>query len=61
MSAAFSLSSSRPSGLLSDTKLFLGDDSAVAVDVFADQVIQQATTLTDEGLKSTSCCMIFMI
>ena len=37
--------------LLTDAELFLGDDGAVAVDVFADKVIQQTATLTDEGFQ----------
>lgn len=47
--------------LLSDTELFLGDDGTVAVDVFADKIIQQATTLTYQCLKGTCGRIIFMI
>ncbi len=36
--------------LLADTKLFLGDDSAVAGDILLDQIIKEATTLTYECL-----------
>lgn len=34
--------------LFTDTELFLGDDGAVTVDVFANQVVEQTTTLTYE-------------
>ena len=47
--------------LFADTKLFLGDDSAVAVDVFLNEVVEKTTTLTYESLKSASCCIIFVI
>lgn len=48
-------------GLLSDSELFLGDNRTVAVDVLLDQVIEKATTLTNEHLQSASCTMIFVI
>lgn len=51
----------RARGLLADTKLFLGDDSAVAVDVLLHEVVEKTTTLTYEHLKSALCCMIFVI
>lgn len=49
------------SGLLTDAELFLGDDGAVAVDVFAHQVVEKTTALTYEHLQSALCCMILMI
>ncbi len=60
-SNGFSAKNPRQRGLLADAELFLGDDGAVAVDVLLDQVVEKAATLADEGLKSTSGCMIFVI
>lgn len=47
--------------LLADTELFLSDDGAVAVDVLALQVVEKATTLTYQHLKSALCRMIFVV
>lgn len=47
--------------LFADAELFLSDDGAIAVDVFLDEVIKKATTLTNECFKSAGCCMIFVI
>ena len=37
------------------------DGHKIAVDVFLDEVIKKATTLTNECFKSAGCCMIFVI
>ena len=37
--------------LLADTEFLLSDDSTVAVDVLANQVVEQTTTLTYEHLQ----------
>ena len=37
--------------LLADTEFLLSDDSTVAVDVLANQVVKQTTTLTYEHLQ----------
>ena len=47
--------------LFADTEFFLSDDGAVAVDVFAHEVVKEATTLTYEHLQSALSCMIFVI
>ena len=47
--------------LLSDTELFFSDDGTVAVDVYSNQIIEEATTLTYQFLKSACCTMIFVI
>ena len=47
--------------LLADTEFFLSDDGTVAVDVFADQIIEQTTTLTYESLQSAGGGIIFVI
>ncbi len=47
--------------LLADAEFFLGDDGAVAVDVLADEVIQQAAALTHEHLKGALSRMIFLV
>ena len=47
--------------LFADTQLFLGDEGAVAVDVLACQIIEQATTLTNQHLQSTLSRMIFLV
>lgn len=48
-------------GLLADTELFLGDDGAIAVDVFAHKVVQKAAALADEHLKGAFSGMIFVV
>ena len=48
-------------GLLTYTKFFLGDDGAVAVDVFLDKVVKKAAALTYESLQCAFCAMIFVI
>ena len=47
--------------LLADAELLLGDDGAVAVDVFALQVIEKATTLADEHLKGALGGVVFVV
>ena len=44
---------------LTDTKLF--DDSTIALDVFSLQVIQHATTLTDEGRQCALCTEVLTV
>ncbi len=51
----------RAGNLFADAELFLSDDGAVAVDVFAHQVVEQTTTLTYKHLKGAFGCMIFVI
>lgn len=48
-------------GLLTDTEFFLGDDGAVAADVFLLEVVKEATTLTYQHFKCAFSCMIFVI
>ena len=48
-------------GLLTDTELLLGDDSTVAVDILTDQVIEQAATLTYEGLQSACSSVVLVV
>ena len=47
--------------LLADAELLLGDDGAVAVDVFALQVVEKATTLADEHLQGALGGVVFVI
>ena len=47
--------------LLADTELFLSDDSAVAVDVLALQVVEQATTLTNQHFQSALCGVVLVV
>lgn len=47
--------------LFADAELFLSDDGAVTIDVFAHQVVEQATTLTNKHLQRASGGMIFVI
>ena len=51
----------RMSGLLADTELLLGDEGAVAVDVHANQVIEQFATLTNQHLQCTLSRMILLV
>lgn len=52
---------SRVACLLADTKFFLGDDCAVAVDVFAHEVVKHTATLTYEFLQSAFGGIIFVV
>ena len=47
--------------LATDTEFLLCDDRAVTVDVFADQIVEKAATLTYKSLKRTSSCVVFVI
>ena len=47
--------------LLADTELFLGNDCAVAGDVFLGAIVKKTTTLAYKHFKSALCCMIFVI
>ena len=47
--------------LLADTEFLLSDDSTVAVDVLANQVVEQTTTLTYEHLQWALCVIIFFV
>ena len=47
--------------LLADTKLLAGDDGAITVDVLADEIIEQAATLTYQHLQCTLSRMIFFV
>ena len=47
--------------LLTDTKLFVSNDSTVTVDVGADKIIQQTTTFTYQHFKSALSGIIFVI
>ena len=51
----------KSSRLLADTELLLGDDRTVAVDVLADEVIEEAAALTYESLKRTGCCIVLVV
>lgn len=61
MRRPYNVSLSRAQGLLADTKLLLGDDCTVAVDVLSDQVVEKTTTLTYKCLKSARSGIIFVI
>ena len=45
--------------LLTDTELF--DDCTIALDVFCLQVIQHATTLTNEGSQGALCTEVLTV
>ena len=47
--------------LLADAEFFLGDDCTITVDVFANQVIEQTTTLTNKHLQCTLRSIIFLV
>lgn len=47
--------------LLADAELLASDDGTIAVDVLADEVIEQATTLTYQHLQSTLSRMILFV
>ena len=47
--------------LLTDTEFLLSDDGTVAVDVFADKIIEQTTTATYHSLKGASCSVVLMV
>lgn len=47
--------------LFADTKIFLSDDRTVALDVGADQVIKQTTTLTYKHFQCTSSHKVFVV
>ena len=49
------------SSLLTDTEFLLSDDRAVAVDVFADQIVEKAATLTYESLEGAGGSVVFVV
>lgn len=53
--------SDRISVLFADTEFFLGDDCAIAVDVLADQIVEQAATLTYKRFQCACCGIVFVI
>lgn len=48
-------------GLLTDAELFLRDYGAIAVDVFANQIVEELTALTDEGFEGTCGGVVLVV
>lgn len=47
--------------LLADAEFLLCDDRAVTVDVFADQVVEEAAALTYECLERAGCGVVLVV
>ena len=47
--------------LATDTEFLLCDDRAVTVDVFADQIVEKAATLTYESLQCACGSIVFVV
>ena len=48
-------------GLLTDAEFFLGDDGAVAVDVFAHQIVEQTAALTYHSFQSAGGSEVLVV
>lgn len=51
----------KSSGLLADSELLLCDDRAVTVDVFADQVVEEAAALTYKSLECAGSGVVLVV
>ena len=50
-----------PGLLFTDAEFFLGDNSTITVDVFADQIVKERTALAYKHLESAGCGIVLVV